>query len=86
MLTAEQISDIFYMWDEAQSTVEHIARKLNVSEETISDIIFPSEPPEDYFRDDVEADANTFASCGWGTDEDYYPDGEWYDDSDNGEW
>ena len=30
------------------------------------------------FRDDVEADADTLASAGWGTDEDYgyYGDGE----------
>ena len=27
--------------------------------------------PEDQFRDDVEADADTLASAGWGTDEDY---------------
>lgn len=27
--------------------------------------------PEDNFRDDVEADADTLASAGWGTDEDY---------------
>lgn len=26
---------------------------------------------EDGFRDDVEADADTLASAGWGTDEDY---------------
>lgn len=29
------------------------------------------EPPEDHFRSDVEADADTLASAGWGTDEDY---------------
>jgi len=29
------------------------------------------EPPEDQFRDDVEADADTLASAGYGTDEDY---------------
>ena len=27
--------------------------------------------PEDQFRNDVEADADTLASAGWGTDEDY---------------
>lgn len=33
--------------------------------------------PEDNYTD-VEADADTLASCGWGTDEDYgyYGDGE----------
>ena len=29
------------------------------------------EPREDNFRDDVDADANTLASAGYGTDEDY---------------
>jgi len=29
------------------------------------------EPPEDHFRNDVEADADTLASAGYGTDEDY---------------
>jgi hypothetical protein len=29
------------------------------------------EPPEDNFRDDVEADADAMASAGLGTDEDY---------------
>ena len=29
------------------------------------------EPSEDGQMSDVEADADTFASCGWGTDEDY---------------
>jgi len=29
------------------------------------------EPREDGFRDDVEADADTLKSAGWGTDEDY---------------
>lgn len=32
---------------------------------------FIREPREDNFRDDVDADANTLASAGWGTDEDY---------------
>lgn len=32
---------------------------------------FNREPREDNFRDDVDADANTLASAGWGTDEDY---------------
>ena len=34
----------------------------------------PSDDNEDYCDDymtDVEADADTFKSCGWGTDEDY---------------
>lgn len=37
------------------------------------------EEREDYFRDDVEADADVLASIGWGTDEDYgyYGDGEY---------
>jgi len=30
--------------------------------------------PEDNFRDDVEADADTLKSAGWGTDEDYRMD------------
>ena len=29
------------------------------------------EPREDHFRDDVDADADTLASAGYGTDEDY---------------
>ena len=29
------------------------------------------EPREDHFRDDVEADADTLAGAGYGTDEDY---------------
>jgi hypothetical protein len=31
----------------------------------------PGDEPEDQFRDDVEADADTLASAGYGTDEDY---------------
>jgi len=46
----------------------------------------PPEEPEEYpdeeydpFLTDAEADADVFASCGWGTDEDYgyYGDGSW---------
>lgn len=33
----------------------------------------------DAWRDDVDADADTLASAGWGTDEDYNYDGECYD-------
>ena len=29
---------------------------------------------------DVEADADTLASCGWGTDEDYVCDNDYFDD------
>jgi|LakMenE18May11ns_1017448.scaffolds.fasta_scaffold8506986_1 hypothetical protein len=37
------------------------------------------EPREDHFRDDVDADADTLASAGYGTDEDYgYFGGEDY--------
>jgi len=35
---------------------------------------------EDNFRDDVDADANTLASAGYGTDEDYGYYGEGKDD------
>lgn len=38
------------------------------------------EPPEDHFRDDVEADADTLASAGFGTDEDYGGHNGGYDD------
>lgn len=41
--------------------------------------------PEDQFRSDVEADAETLASAGWGTDEDYGYYGEegyWGNDDD----
>ena len=39
------------------------------------------EPPDDNMSD-VEADADTLRSCGWGTDEDYgcYNSAEGYDD------
>jgi len=33
--------------------------------------VYPDDEREDQFRDDVEADADTLASAGWGTDEDY---------------
>jgi hypothetical protein len=42
--------------------------------------------PEDYEYDepvdmtDVEADANTLANVGWGTDEDYVCDNDYFDD------
>lgn len=38
---------------------------------------------EDQFRDDVEADADTLASAGWGTEEDY---GYYGDDEPFGDW
>jgi hypothetical protein len=44
----------------------------NLKEKIMSYI--PSDDNEDYCDDymtDVEADADTFKSCGWGTDEDY---------------
>jgi len=46
----------------------------------------PGRHPEDYDYDepsdmtDVEADADTLASCGWGSDEDYICDNDYFDD------
>ena len=44
------------------------------------DCDFDCEPREDHFRDDVEADADTLRSAGWGTDEDYEHGDGFFDD------
>lgn len=62
--------------------VQNLAVEFNVEPSTVYEIVLatidhvnPSEDEyeerEDQFRDDVEADADTLASIGWGTDEDY---------------
>lgn len=62
--------------------VQNLASEFNVEPSTVYEIVLatidhvtPSgneyEEREDQFRDDVEADADTLASIGWGTAEDY---------------
>ncbi len=66
-----------------------IAFELGISIDLVESIIgadpdeYPEEQeePEDHFRDDVEADADTLASAGWGTNEDYVDYGD-----DGGDW
>ena len=48
-------------WNEAQDVVEY--------DDPMADEM--EQGPEDHFRDDVEADSDTLASAGYGTDEDY---------------
>lgn len=74
-------------WGDAYTTREDIVSHYPDSESLIAALQeeneereYGSEPPEDHFRDDVEADADTLASAGYGTDEDYggYSGGEDY--------
>jgi hypothetical protein len=60
--------DVMFLW---QSDLgEDIADTLvELIEENLYDD--RDEGPEDHFRDDVEADADTLRSAGMGTDEDY---------------
>lgn len=62
-------------WGDADTTREDIVSHYPDSESLIdaleSENEYGSEPPEDHFRDDVDADADALASAGFGTDEDY---------------
>jgi len=65
--------DIIYHYPDSESLI-------NALQEENEEREYGSEPPEDHFRDDVEADADALASAGFGTDEDYgdYGGGEDY--------
>lgn len=62
-------------------TAEEIAKTLNVPIEWVNDTekrMF-SEPEYDPFLSDAEADADALASAGWGTDEDYVMENDYFD-------
>ena len=61
------MSDMDYNWEEVDLVESDVPMELEDFEDNMSD---------------VEADADTFASCGWGTDEDY----GYYGEDDYGDW
>lgn len=58
-----------WITDEAGNVIDHYDSTVDDMGEDDHDPLL--DEPEDHFRDDVEADADTLASVGWGTDEDY---------------
>lgn len=63
-----------------EARVTFTAELASEDGDDVSEYADECEPREDNFRDDVEADADTLASAGYGTDEDYgyYGGGEDY--------
>lgn len=88
----EELVDLaFDRWGDADTTKEDIISHypdseslINALQEENEEREFETEPREDHFRDDVEADADALASAGYGTDEDYgdYGQSEDYDQQD----
>lgn len=63
---------------------EQIAESLSIPIEWVfeaENILAESTEPSDGFISDTEADAHALASAGWGTDEDYILDNDYFDDS-----
>jgi hypothetical protein len=56
---------------ETYPTKEDLVNALEKDVDSYEDDEYEEEPREDSFRDDVDADADTLASAGYGTDEDY---------------
>ena len=72
--------DYFDQMQEAAHEADFFGREYG--QEVCEEFYDESEPREDHFRDDVEADADALAGAGYGTDEDYgYYGGDeyWYD-------